>query len=587
LKLNQIGISNNLPKIANPPMLIEFMKLEDIRAKESTKKQWSRTETVDKVIDFEQKPSELSQRKFCNINGVPRSTLQYWISRKSSIDANAVIIDFFETPEGLAFLHRLLNSAHFAFCKTGTASIHNMSEFLKLSGLSAFVASSYGSQQKISEQMDEVITEFSTSTTPDLIAKMRSKTMTVCEDETFHPEICMVAIEPVSNFILLEQYAKDRTGKTWNNLIESALEPLPVTVIQATSDAGTGLLNHVKNGLKAHHSPDLFHVTYDISKGCSAALNSVRKKAEKYYEEKQKLTQKARFKKQELLQKNPQASENYIQLFEKVIEKTQSLEDQALEELNNALENQNTVRESRLEMGEIYHPYHLETGKPQSPEEVHSRLASAFSKIYQATSSLSDSAKKHIDKAHRVIEEMKATIAFFFLTIHALVKHAEVSPEMEQLMLEHWIPALYFQSIAPKQTKAQSRQKFEEISQHHLGFLAQPDSALKSYSEQKQQQLAGIAKDCADLFQRSSSCVEGRNAQLSLRHHHLHRLSHKKISASTTIHNFHIKRRDGTTAAERFFEQKHQNLFQWVLDHMDIPLRPRAKNRSYQLDLTG
>lgn len=561
------------------------MKLEDIRAKESTKKQWSRVETIEKVIDFEQKSLELSQRKFCNINGVPRSTLQYWISRKSSIDANAVVLDFFETPEGLAFLHRLLSSAHFAFCKTGTASIHNMSEFLKLSGLSAFVASSYGSQQKISEQMDEVINEFSTSTTPDLVAKMRSKKISVCEDETFHPEICMVAIEPISNFILLEQYARDRTGKTWNHLIDSALEPFPVTVIQATSDAGTGLLNHVKNGLKAHHSPDLFHVTYDISKGCSAALNSVSNKSEKHYQGKQKLTQRARVQKQEVLQNNPQASETYIQLFENQIQKNQSLEDQALEEFNHALENQNTVRESRLEIGEIYHPYHLETGTPQSPEEVHSRLETTFSKIYEATSSLSNRAKKHIDKAHRVIEQMKATIAFFFLTIEAQVKQAEVSPEMEQMMLEHWIPALYFQSIALKQRDAQSRQKFEEISQSHLEVLTQPESALKSYSEQKQQQLEDIVKDCANLFQRSSSCVEGRNAQLSLRHHHLHRLSHKKLSASTTIHNFHIKRREGTTAAERFFEQKHQNLFQWVLNHMDIPLRPRAKNRSYQLDL--
>jgi hypothetical protein len=27
--------------------------------------------------------------------------------------------------------------------------------------------------------------------------------VTVCEDETFHPAICLVALEPVSGFILL------------------------------------------------------------------------------------------------------------------------------------------------------------------------------------------------------------------------------------------------------------------------------------------------------------------------------------------------------------------------------------------------
>jgi hypothetical protein len=31
------------------------------------------------------------------------------------------------------------------------------------------------------------------------------RTITVCEDETFHPEICLMGLEPVSNFILLER----------------------------------------------------------------------------------------------------------------------------------------------------------------------------------------------------------------------------------------------------------------------------------------------------------------------------------------------------------------------------------------------
>lgn len=36
---------------------------------------------------------------------------------------------------------------------------------------------------------------------------MPKKMIMLCEDETFHPEICLVAIEPVSNFILVERYA--------------------------------------------------------------------------------------------------------------------------------------------------------------------------------------------------------------------------------------------------------------------------------------------------------------------------------------------------------------------------------------------
>jgi hypothetical protein len=87
-----------------------------------------------------------------------------------------------------------------------------------------------------------------------------------------------------------------------------------------------------------------------------------------------------------------------------------------------------------------------------------------------------------------------------------------------------------------------------------------------------------VGEECANLFQRSSSCVEGRNGQLSLRHHGLHRLSSKKLEALTSVHNYFIKRRDGTTAAERFFGSKPKEMFEYLLNKIDMPGRP-AKDR--------
>jgi hypothetical protein len=46
----------------------------------------------------------------------------------------------------------------------------------------------------------------------------------------------------------------------------------------------------------------------------------------------------------------------------------------------------------------------------------------------------------------------------------------------------------------------------------------------------------------------------------------------------TTIHNYFLRRADGTTAAERFFGSKPQDLFEWILDRIDLPARP-AKQR--------
>jgi hypothetical protein len=80
-------------------------------------------------------------------------------------------------------------------------------------------------------------------------------------------QVCLVAIDPESNYIILERYAKDRSGATWNEALTGALGNLPVKIIQGTSDEGKGLINHVTKGLNGHHSPDLFHVMHEISKG--------------------------------------------------------------------------------------------------------------------------------------------------------------------------------------------------------------------------------------------------------------------------------------------------------------------------------
>ena len=71
--------------------------------------------------------------------------------------------------------------------------------------------------------------------------------------------------------------------------------------------------------------------------------------------------------------------------------------------------------------------------------------------------------------------------------------------------------------------------------------------------------------------------MEGRNGQLSLRHHSLHCLQPEKPKALTVIHNYFLERDDGTTAAERFFEAAPRDLFGYLLDHLPLPARPAKK----------
>jgi hypothetical protein len=75
-------------------------------ASASDRKQWSRKEIAEKLDEFEQGYARLpSQRLWAEELGIPRSTLQHWLDRKESIDADPDLVAFFESAVGTAFLH--------------------------------------------------------------------------------------------------------------------------------------------------------------------------------------------------------------------------------------------------------------------------------------------------------------------------------------------------------------------------------------------------------------------------------------------------------------------------------------------------
>jgi Family of unknown function (DUF6399) len=87
----------------------------------------------------------------------------------------------------------------------------------------------------------------------------------------------------------------------------------------------------------------------------------------------------------------------------------------------------------------------------------------------------------------------------------------------------------------------------------------------------EQNRLKAEAAKLAEVFQRSSSNVEGRNGYLSLRNHQLRGLDHpRKRECLTAMHNFFLTRADGTTTAERFFGQKPRSLFAAILGAVEI-----------------
>ena len=98
---------------------------------------------------------------------------------------------FFESPQGLAFLHRLLTAVHLVFGQSHDGGIRGMCWFLELSLLDRFVAASYGSQQRVASDLEKLIGLFGDEEDHRRAQQMPKREITLCEDETFHPQICL------------------------------------------------------------------------------------------------------------------------------------------------------------------------------------------------------------------------------------------------------------------------------------------------------------------------------------------------------------------------------------------------------------
>lgn len=541
------------------------------------RKCWSREEVAKKLEEVEEGSQRVySQRQMAEELGVPRSTLQYWLSRKNRIDADPEVIVFFESPAGVVFLHRLVLAAQFVITLLGGGGIRLVCMFLKLSGLDQFVGVSYGAQQKVSVAMEKAVVEFGEEERARLAKDMSPKQITVCEDETFHPQICLVAIEPVSNFILLEQYADNRQARTWTKRMEEATEDLCVEIVQSTSDEGKGLLCHVETHLSAHHSPDVFHVQHELVKGVSGALASKVRKAEgAACEAKEKVNR---------LQRALEEGTGRSQKLGEQLAQAQEQGETTQQALEVALAQRERARQAIQGISSAYHPYELETGAARGSEEVSTSLEEHFTEIEAAAeeAQLSENALKRIAKAKRVVVTMVATIAFFWHTVKAKVEALDLAPEVEQAVHDYLIPGIYLHLVSEKVEDAEQRHALQNRSEELLDPLRVKDGPLSGLAPEELTLIEAVAQECAQLFQRSSSCVEGRNGQLALHHHRLHRISDRKLEALTTAHNYFARRGDGTTAAERFFGAKPRNLFEWVLDRVDLPGWPAQKRAQPQ-----
>jgi hypothetical protein len=493
------------------------------------------------------------------------------------------VAQFFQSGPGLAFLHRLVLALHLVCVEVGACGIRLVCLLLNLTRLDRFVAASYGAQQQVNLQVEQAIVDYRQAETARLAKNMPRKAITVTQDETFTGGLCLVAIEPVSNFIILEQLAQSRDQDIWNALMAPALASFNCDVIQSTSDEAPGLLAYVEHHLGVHHSPDVFHVQHALSKAVCAPLATKERAADKALSEaKERLDpMQAR-----LESASAQPAKRGLGRPLKApmsLEQAQQALETASREHERLSQQRQQVKQSLQAIGQAYHFVDLQRGVRRNGQLIASDIRAHIETIRTVAQheQLSQRSLDRIDKAERVVPKMQATIEFVSSYVRQQVDQLDLTPPASFAMHARLIPSYYLERVAQTRTVSQG-ESLGELAIQLRTPLFEPGGALSQLSPETQRDLQQQAKTLAEVFQRSSSNVEGRNGYLSLRNHQLRGLDlPRKRTCLTTIHNFFLTRSDGTTAAERFFGQKPRSMFAAILDTVALPPAPRSPQRRF------
>jgi len=181
-----------------------------------------------------------------------------------------------------------------------------------------------------------------------------------------------------------------------------------------------------------------------------------------------------------------------------------------------------------------------------------------------------------LDKAIKVfsgqIAAMAAGINLWWQSVEESLLLEEIDVEMSDWLLKYFLPHFYWRSVIAQTKNPTLRQIYESTSVEALSrLLLHPLTSKLDRDEWAHWRF--WATNMSAKFQRSSSAIEGRNGYLSRLHHCGRGISQQQLQVLTVIHNFDLKRNDGTTAAQRLFAVEFPDLFEWLIVQMgDLPL---------------
>ena len=352
-------------------------------------------------------------------------------------------------------------------------------------------------------------------------------------------------------------------------------------VIQSMSDEAPGLLAYVEHQLGAHHSPDLFHVPQELSKAVAAPMAAKQRAAAKAVTTAAEPLSRVQEHIQHVDAQPERRSPGRPPKAVPSPEQAQQEVEATRQEYQRLPGQREQVSQSIRAIGHAYHFVDLDRGVRRNGKLIVSDIQPQIDTIRAIAQQegRSQACFDRLEKAERVVPKMQATIEFVSGYVRQQVQQLELTSPQSFAMHARLIPSSYLERVAATRTVTQGQAR-RVLAERLRTSLFEPEGPLGALSVLQQNHLKAEAAKLAEVFQRSSSNVEGRNGYLSRRNHQLRGLDHpRKRECLTAMHNFFLTRADGTTAAERFFGQKPRSMFAVILASVEIPPAPLSPPR--------
>ena len=498
---------------------------------------------------------------------VPVQFTQCAPSRRAAADEDVVAV--FESQRGAAVLARIVLAAVVVMVFVAPGSVRSVALFLRLSGLGRVIGCSRGAVHALVVRVRDAIARYEAaekrriSTTSGLNQKV-----TLCLDELFRCGIAyLVVIDSNTNFVFAEEPSKVVDIDAYERVVGGALEHLPVEIEAIVGDQGSAIEGYAAH-LEIPKGNDLFHPQHDITKGTSVALRAKENAAREAVDN--------------ATTKLERCDDHEMRAASRKARK------EAEQRLARATKQRETMREIVRTFGSELHPFDFDQGAARSSIEVSRAMRYQLEAARQLArnAGLSEQALAYIDKADRAVEGLTAPVDRFHARVTDKLAALNLAPLVEAEVRTALLPALYLRRVAQRIGTSQGRKKLRAKAYAWLTRLHESQSVWSTLKSPERTLIVAVVHDCIALFQRSSSCVEGRNSALSLRIHALRGAPLAHLRALTTVHNFLVEDDEGLTPAERLFGLQPTSLFDRLLNTIALPGPPGSpRPRSSQFDL--